>query len=251
MGRHVRSPLVTRYRFVDCRWELGKPDAGRELYLAAHVPGAVFLDVEQDLSAPPVEGGARHPLPGTEAFAEVAGGAGIEAGVLVVVYGAGGGAERLWWLLRHFGHDEVAVLTGGLDAWIGPLSSGEEHAAPAAFVPRPRSTDTIEAGELAARLGDPSLAVVDARVPERFRGEPNPIDRVPGRIPGSVNLPWPEEHELPASVLEAAEIAVYCGSGVTACVPLLALARAGRPDAKLYAGSWSDWESRDLPVERG
>jgi thiosulfate/3-mercaptopyruvate sulfurtransferase len=131
------------------------------------------------------------------------------------------------------------------------LSTGEEHATPAAFVPSPGSGDTMDADELAARLGDPSLAIVDARLPERFRGEPNPIDRVPGRIPGAVNLPWPEERELPASVLEADEIVVYCGSGVTACVPLLALARAGREDAKLYAGSWSDWESRDLPVERG
>jgi thiosulfate/3-mercaptopyruvate sulfurtransferase len=242
---------VRRYRFVDCRWELGKPNAGRELYLAGHIPGAVFLDVEEDLSAPPVEGGARHPLPSDEAFVAAAGRAGIEPGVFVVVYGSGGGAERLWWLLRHFGHDEVAVLTGGLDAWAGPLSSGEENAAAAEFVPGRRAGDTMEADELAARLDDPSLAIVDARVPERFRGEPNPIDRVPGRIPGAVNLPWPEERELPASVLEADEIAVYCGSGVTACVPLLALARAGREDAKLYAGSWSDWESRDLPVERG
>jgi len=242
---------VRRYRFVDCRWELGKPNAGRELYLAGHIPGAVFLDVEEDLSAPPVAGGARHPLPSDEAFVAAAGRAGIEPGVFVVVYGSGGGAERLWWLLRHFGHDEVAVLTGGLDAWAGPLSSGEENAAAAEFVPGRRAGDTMEADELAARLNDPSLAIVDARVPERFRGEPNPIDRVPGRIPGAVNLPWPEERELPASVLEADEIAVYCGSGVTACVPLLALARAGREDAKLYAGSWSDWESRDLPVERG
>ena len=122
---------------------------------------------------------------------------------------------------------------------------------PAVFVPRPRSGDTIEADELASRLGDPTLAIVDARLAERFRGEPNPIDRVPGRIPGAVNLPWPDDGEVPASVLDAGEIVAYCGSGVTACVPLFALARAGRQDAKLYAGSWSDWESRDLPIERG
>ncbi len=242
---------MTEYRFVDCRWELGRPEAGRELYLAGHIPGAVFLDVEEDLSAPPVEGGARHPLPSAEAFAAAAGRAGIGPGVLVVVYGSGGGAERLWWLLRHFGHDDVAVLSDGLAAWAGPLSTGEEQATPAVFVPRPRSGDTIEADELASRLGDPTLAIVDARLAERFRGEPNPIDRVPGRIPGAVNLPWPDGGEVPASVLDAGEIVAYCGSGVTACVPLFALARAGRPDAKLYAGSWSDWESRDLPIERG
>jgi thiosulfate/3-mercaptopyruvate sulfurtransferase len=239
-----------RYRFVDCRWELGKPERGRELYVAAHVPGASFLDVERDLSAPPVEGGARHPLPSADAFAEAAGRAGIGPGVFVVAYGSMGGAERLWWLLRHFGHDDVAVLAGGIDAWSGPLRSGEEEAEPAVFVPRAQSGDTLDAEAIASRLEDPSLVVVDARLPARFRGEPNPIDRVPGRIPGAVNLPWNGDGGLPPGILEAEELVVYCGSGVTACVPLHELARAGRPDAKLYPGSWSDWESRDLPVER-
>ncbi len=242
---------MPEYRFVDCRWELGKPERGHELYLAGHIPGASFLDVEQDLSSSAVEGGARHPLPSAEAFAEAAGRAGIGTDVFVVAYGTGGGPERLWWLLRHFGHDDVAVLTGGIDAWSGPLRSGEEEVEQAIFEPRPRTGDTFAAAEIAARLADPSLVVVDARLPARFRGEANPIDRVPGRIPGAVNLPWPEAGELPAAILEAGEIVVYCGSGVTACVPLRALADAGRADAKLYPGSWSDWESRDLPVERG
>jgi thiosulfate/3-mercaptopyruvate sulfurtransferase len=241
---------MVEYRFVDCRWELGKPERGRELYLAGHVPGASFLDVERDLSAPPVEGGARHPLPSGEAFADAAGRAGIGPGVFVVAYGSMGGAERLWWLLRHFGHEDVAVLVGGIDAWGGPLRSGEEAAEPTVFEPRARSGDTLDAEAIASRLDDPSLVVVDARLPARFRGEPNPIDRVPGRIPGAVNLPWNGDAELPPELLEADELVVYCGSGVTACVPLHALARAGRPDAKLYPGSWSDWESRDLPVER-
>jgi thiosulfate/3-mercaptopyruvate sulfurtransferase len=241
---------MPEYRFVDCRWELGRPERGRELYLAGHIPGAAFLDVERDLSSPAVEGGARHPLPSADAFAEAAGRAGIGPGVLAVVYGSMGGAERLWWLLRHFGHDDVAVLAGGIEAWQGPLRSGEEAAEPAEFVPRPRSDDTLDADAIAARLDDPTLTVVDARLPARFRGEPNPIDRVRGRIPGAVNLAWNADGELPPTLLEADEVVVYCGSGVTACVPLHALARAGRPDAKLYPGSWSDWESRDLPVER-
>jgi thiosulfate/3-mercaptopyruvate sulfurtransferase len=239
-----------RYVFVDCRWELGKPERGRELYLAGHVPGAAFLDVERDLSAPPVDGGARHPLPSTVTFAEAAGRAGIGAGALVVAYGSMGGPERLWWLLRHFGHEEVAVLAGGLESWQGPLVAGEETVEPALFEPRPRSGDTMDAEELAARLDDPALVVIDARLPARFRGEPNPIDRVPGRIPGAVSIPWNADGELPPEALEAEELVVYCGSGVTACVPLHALAQAGRPDAKLYPGSWSDWESRELPVER-
>jgi thiosulfate/3-mercaptopyruvate sulfurtransferase len=238
------------YRFVDCRWELGKPELGRELYLAGHIPGAAYLDVDRDLSAAPVEGGARHPLPGAEAFAEAAGRAGIGPDDFVVAYGSMGGAERLWWLLRHFGHDDVAVLAGGIGAWGGPLRSGEEDVEQAVFEPRPRSSDTLDAVAIASRLDDPSLVVVDARVPARYRGEANPIDRVPGRIPGAVNLPWNGDDELPPALLGAEELVVYCGSGVTACVPLHALAHAGRSDAKLYPGSWSDWESKDLPVER-
>jgi thiosulfate/3-mercaptopyruvate sulfurtransferase len=241
---------VPEYRFVDCRWQLGEPHRGRELYEAGHIPGAVFMDVEADLSAPAVEGGARHPLPTAETFADAAGRAGIGPGVIVVAYGTGGGPERLWWLLRHFGHDAVGVLDGGLDAWRGPLSVGTEEVEQAVFVPRPRADDTMDADELVARLDDSSLAVVDARLPARFRGEANPIDRVPGRIPGAVNVQWTNGDELPREVVEADEIVVYCGSGVTACVPLLALERAGRSDAKLYPGSWSDWESRGLPIER-
>ena len=242
---------MSEYRFVDCRWELGKPELGQELYLGGHIPGAAFLDVERDLSAPPVEGGARHPLPSADAFAEAAARAGIGPGMFVVAYGSMGGAERLWWLLRHFGHDDVAVLADGIDSWLGPLATGEEELEPAVFEPRARTGDTVDADEVAAKLDDHGVAFVDARPPARFRGEPNPVDRVPGRIPGSVNVPWNGDGELPASLLDAEELIVYCGSGVTACVPLLALERAGRPDAKLYAGSWSDWESRDLPVERG
>jgi thiosulfate/3-mercaptopyruvate sulfurtransferase len=171
-------------------------------------------------------------------------------GVLVVAYGSGSGPERLWWLLRHVGHEDVAVLAGGIDSWLGPLARGEEEVEPTVFQPRERSDDVVGAEDVATKLGNPAVAFVDARLPPRFRGEPNPIDRVPGRIPGAVNVPWDADVQLPAAVLEADEVIVYCGSGVTACVPLLALARAGRPDAKLYAGSWSDWESRGLPVER-
>src|SRR6266511_1394945 len=147
------------YRFVDCRWDIADPEAGRRLYLEGHIPGAAFLDVERDLSAPPGPRG-RHPLPSAEQFAAAASRAGIGVGVFVVAYGAMGGAERLLWLLHR----------------------GDEEVEPARFVPRPRTDDTIEADELAARLGE--LVVVDARVPSRWRGEPNPIDKVPGRIPG-------------------------------------------------------------------
>ena len=240
-----------RYRFVDCRWELGNPERGRELYLEGHVPGASFLDVERELSAPPASPGGRHPLPSSDDFARAAGAAGIGPGVFVVAYdqGMNGGAARLWWLLRHFGHDDVAVLDGGIAAWLGPRRGGEEEVEAVEFVPRRREGDTVEADELAARLGDAGLTVVDARLPERYRGEVEPIDPVAGRIPGAVNAPYPDE--LPDGLAEAGEIVAYCGSGVTACVTLLRLARAGRDDARLYPGSWSDWCARGLPGVTG
>jgi thiosulfate/3-mercaptopyruvate sulfurtransferase len=240
-----------RYQFVDCRFELGKPGRGRELYLAGHIPGASFLDLDTELSDLSVPAAGRHPLPAAQAFAAAAGRAGIGAGVFVVAYDQGtGGAARLWWLLRHFGHEGVAVLGGGIDAWHGPLVAGETEVEAVPFEPAPRSGDTISADELLARLGEPGLIVVDARSPERYRGEVEPIDRVAGHIPGAVNVPFGTP-EFPPEVLEAEEIVVYCGSGVVATVDLLALHAAGRPDAKLYPGSWSDWSTRGLPVETG
>ena len=162
--------------------------------------------------------------------------------MFVVAYGSMGGAERLWWLLRHFGHDDCAVID--FEGWRGPVRAGDEKAAPATFVPRERSGDTIEADDLVDRLGE--LVVVDSRLASRWRGEPNPIDRVPGRIPGALNAPWNEQlPELPAG-----ELVAYCGSGVTSCVTLHRLALAGR-GGLLYPGSWSEWEQReDLPRER-
>jgi thiosulfate/3-mercaptopyruvate sulfurtransferase len=243
-----------RYQFVDCRFDLERPELGRERYLAGHIPGASFLDLRDDLSdmsAAPAAG--RHPLPAPEAFAASASRAGIGEDVLVVAYddGMSGGAARLWWLLRHFGHERVAVLDGGLGAWAGPLRAGPEEIEPARFEVRPRAGDTIGADELAARLGEPELAIVDARSPERFRGDVEPFDPVAGHVPGARNWPHGRSRDVPAELLEAPEIVVYCGSGVTACVDLLALARAGRPEAKLFPGSWSEWSRRGLPVERG
>jgi len=204
------------------------------------VPGASFLDVDTDLSAPPGARG-RHPLPAADDFAHAAGRAGIGDGVFVVAYGNMGGAERLWWLLRHFGHDSCAVME--LDAWQGKLASGEEEIEPLTFTPRPRDDDTIEADEIVSRRDE--LVVVDARMAQRWRGEDNPIDKKPGRIPGALNAPWNDA--MPQ--LPDGELVAYCGSGVTATVVLHRLHIAGR-DGKLYPGSWSEWEQRELPVER-
>ena len=235
-----------RYQFVDCRWELLDPEAGRRAYLAGHVPGAAFLDVDEDLSDLSVPDAGRHPLPSAEKFAAAAARAGIGAGVFVVAYGSLGGAERLWWLLRHFGHDDCAVMLGGIDAWGGELRAGEEEIEPGEFVARERAGETIAAEEIVRRLDDPSLVLVDARTANRWRGEPNEIDDPSGRIPGAVNAPWNEAlPELPAG-----ELVAYCGSGVSSCVTLHRAWLAGR-EGRLYPGSWSEWSKRDLPLERG
>ncbi len=159
-----------RYQFVDCRWELGNPSRGRELYREGHIPGASFLDVDTDLSAPAGKRG-RHPLPADEDFARAAGRAGIGVGVFVVAYGNMGGAERLWWLLRHFGHDDCGVID--FDAWRGPIVAGEEEPEPHDFTPTPRGNDTIEAEELAARSGRSRRGRCAPLLPLARRGEPD------------------------------------------------------------------------------
>jgi thiosulfate/3-mercaptopyruvate sulfurtransferase len=226
-----------QYLFADCRWALDDPELGRRLYREGHIPGAVLVDVERDLSAEAGPGG-RHPLPSAEAFAESMARVGVGDGVFVVAYGSLGGAERLWWLLRHFGHDACAVVD--LDGWRGPLASGDEEAPPAVFTPRVRTDDTVSIDELGGRV------LVDARLASRWRGEANAVDRVPGRIPGALNAPWNE----PLPELPPGELVAYCGSGITACVVLHRLALTGR-EGKLYPGSWSEYEQSGRPVERG
>lgn len=226
-------------RFVDCR--------PREAYLAGHVPGASHADPEHDLTGD--DGGGRHPLPRAEPFADWASSAGIGPDTLVVAYDDGTGwAARLWWLLRHFGHDAAGVI--GLDAWHGPLATGEEQIAPASFAARPRTGDAASSDELLARLGDDSLTLVDARAPERWRGDTEPIDPVAGRIPGARNRYFLDESPLPQELLDAPDLVVYCGSGVTACAVLHELHLAGRDDARLYPGSFSEWYALG-PIERG
>jgi thiosulfate/3-mercaptopyruvate sulfurtransferase len=256
-------------RVVDCRWKLGDPDAGRAAYRSGHIPGAAFLDLDRDLSASPGERG-RHPLPAAADFERAARAAGISAGSRVVAYdeAANGGAARLWWLLRHFGHDAAAVLDGGIDAWReagGELVPGEEAPPPPGdFTAAERSGDTADAAEIERSLGARSLALVDARARERYAGESEPVDPMAGHIPGAGNAPFgelaPAGRFLPAGELrerleEAAgrrrgELVAYCGSGVSACTVVLAAELAGL-EARLYPGSWSEWCARGLPVETG
>jgi len=275
LRERLREPGL---RVVDCRFRLGEPGAGEDLWREEHIPGAAFLDVDRDLAAPPGEGG-RHPLPEAAAFEAAARRAGIGAGTLVVAYdeAAEGGAARLWWLLRHFGHDDVVVLDGGLRGWReqgGPLSSASEAPEPGDFRAAPPRDDTTSTEELglgafpghfARESAQPPVMLLDARAPERFRGEVEPIDPVAGRIPGARNLPFaelaPGGRFLPPAELrtrfQAAgtgsgrEAAAYCGSGITACVLVLAAEVAGLGPVRLYPGSWSEWSGRGLPVERG
>jgi thiosulfate/3-mercaptopyruvate sulfurtransferase len=224
--------------YVDCR--------PRDAYLAGHVPGAAHADPEGDLTGD--VGGGRHPLPSAEAFAAWASAAGIGPETHVVAYDDGTGwAARLWWLLRHYGHDDAEAIR--LADWEGELATGEETAEPAAFLARERAGDTADAAELLQRLADPGLTLVDARAPERWRGETEPIDPVAGRIPGARNRFFLDEAPLPQDLLDAPDLVVYCGSGVTACAVLYELHEAGREDARLYPGSFSEWYSLG-PVER-
>jgi thiosulfate/3-mercaptopyruvate sulfurtransferase len=249
-------------RVVDCRYKLGEPGAGEPLWREGHIPGAAYMDVDRDLAAEPDERG-RHPLPEPEDFEAAARRAGISPDMLVIAYdeAAEGGAARLWWLLRHFGHDRVSVLDGGLRGWReegGPLETGAGQLAPGTFTALPQEGDTRDSGTLAGSL------LLDARAPERYRGEVEPIDPVAGHIPGAANVPFAElapggrflaPDELRAR-FEAAgaapgrELVAYCGSGVTACVLLLAAEVAGLGAGRLYPGSWSEWSGRGLPVER-
>lgn len=255
------------WMIVDCRFDLKDPHAGRRAWLEGHVPGAAYADLERDLSVPR-PGAGRHPLPDAARLEAVFSRLGIEAGRQVVAYDAedGGFAARLWWLLRYAGHDAVAVLDGGWRAWREAglaQRAGEERPPPARFRAALRPERIVGAAQV------PSVPrLVDARDPARYRGELEPLDPVAGHIPGAVshcfrrNLDARGRFLPPARLraqLEAVlagcpaqEAVFYCGSGVTACHNLLALAHAGLPEGRLYPGSWSEWCSDPArPVATG
>ena len=223
----------------------------RAAYEAGHLPGAVHLDPEADLSAigpDPAEGG-RHPLPNDACLEDVFARAGIGPGSFVLALDDGSGwAARCWWLLRHVGH--AAAGTFDVRGYLGALSTEHVERPRGAFRARARSGDTITAEEILARLHDPGLALYDARSRARWLGDEEPLDPVAGRIPGAVNMPFAES--LPAAATEPKEIVSYCGSGVTACVIAQKLVLAGREDVRLYPGSFSEWCRREShPIERG
>ena len=246
---------------VDCRFALMQPEQGRQQYQASHIPGAFYLDLNQDLSSPVQQHGGRHPLPN---FAELVAklesiGISSQPPTLVVIYDDSrlAFAARLWWLLRYLGHDRVAVLDGGFSAWQSagyPVTAEAPVASLGKFNPKQNSSMVVDIATVKARKDLPGVVLVDAREAERYRGEREPIDPITGHIPGAVNYPWQavtddrgflrpvsEQQQHWANLPPADEIVVYCGSGVTACVNLLSLELAGIHHAKLYAGSWSDW----------
>ena len=264
LGRHLGDP---RWVIVDCRFNLGDPEAGRSAYAAGHIPGAYYADLDHDLAAPVVPGGAggRHPLPAPDTLGYLARGWGVNADSRVVAYDDLGGAiaARLWWQLRCCGHQHPAVLDGGLDAWRAAgqsLDSGEPAPGDGAWEAGDGELRTATADDLAARLVANDCVLLDARAADRFAGRVEPLDIRAGHVPGASNAPFSANLEADKcfrapddlqayyrAIIGAdramADVVCMCGSGVTACHTLLALEIAGLPGAALYAGSWSDWIS--------
>lgn len=267
LDRAARGSGAGGLVILDVRWRLSGPP-GIEAYRAGHLPGAVFVDLDRELAGEPGPRG-RHPLPSPEVFQAAMRRAGVRADSLVVVYDDADAtaASRAWWCLRYFGHEKVRVLDGGVRAWTGaglPLTEREPEPEPGDFTARPGGLPVLDADGAAALAG--SGVLLDARAAERYRGEVEPVDPVAGHIPGAVNAPtWGnvgvDGRLLPGRVLrerfaalgatDAAEVGVYCGSGVTAAHEILALTLAGVP-AALYVGSWSNWVADPVnPVATG
>ncbi|HZW11650.1 MAG TPA: sulfurtransferase [Noviherbaspirillum sp.] len=261
LSKHLKDP---NWAVLDCRHDLANPDAGRIAYAAGHIPGAQFVHLDADLSdkaaGPNGEFRGRHPLPGRNAFVETLRRLGVNHGTQVIAYDAQGGmfAARLWWMMRWVGHEAAAVLDGGLQAWQAdglPLST-EANSRPRGNVePHASLVATVSAADVLANLAQHTRTVIDARAPDRFRGENETLDPVGGHIPGAKNrffkdnlqadghFKTPEQlrAELNPLIDTPEHSIMQCGSGVTACHNLLALEIAGLRGAALYPGSWSEW----------
>lgn len=259
LASHLDDPA---WRIVDVRHQLADPQAGERAYREGHLPGARFLHCDRDLSGPRDGRNGRHPLPDPGMLAARLAAAGIGPGVQVVIYDDSQGmiAGRLWWLLRALGHRAVALLDGGLGAWLaagGPLETVVRPVNPVLSWAPGTAWPAVDAATLLARLGRPGALIVDARSPDRFRGENETLDPVAGHIPGAVNRFFRDNlaadgrfkppERLRAEWTERLagvapeEVVHQCGSGVSACHNLLAMEIAGMPGSQLYAGSWSEW----------
>ncbi|HEX8740693.1 MAG TPA: sulfurtransferase [Casimicrobiaceae bacterium] len=270
LARRLGDPKLV---VVDVRHLLADAEHwGEHEYAKGHLPGAVFAHIDRDLSAPMTGRNGRHPLPTPEAAAEVFGRLGIGPSSQVVVYDQDNGhfAARLWWMLRWLGHDAVAVLDGGYAQWVREgraVETGTPHPARSRFTPR-AVLPTVSATGIAASLPRHALVLLDARAAERYRGDVEPIDAVAGHIPGAINRPYTRNvgadgrfrsgHDLRAEFegmlhgRAAEDLVHYCGSGISACHNVLAMAVAGYPLTRLYPGSWSEWSADPKrPVARG
>lgn len=256
----------------DCRHDLAIPGSGAQEYASSHIPGARFLHLDRDLSAPTTGTNGRHPLPEAQAFMRTLGAAGVDSSKQVIAYDAKMGvyAARLWWMLRWLGHENVAVLDGGYAKWTGegrPVNSAVPQPAPTRFSGQPRAM-WVDANEVLRSIGQPGRILVDARAPDRYRGENETLDPVGGRIRGSLNRFFRDNLDANGCFRPAAELrqafagllgktapdAVVhsCGSGVSACHNLLAMEIAGLSGSRLYPGSWSEWSSDpSRPTEKG
>ena len=242
---------------VDCRYDLMNPKAGNQAYNASHIPGSVFADVHDDLSGPPLTDQGRHPLPGEQALNELFSRLGIHQQTQVVVYddSRGAFAARLWWLLKYMGHESVALLDGGWSEWTRhslPTSNDQTPVVKTNYQGSARKQWLVLLDQVLS-----SEQLIDSREPVRYRGEKEPIDPRAGHIPGAINHFWQNNlnenglFKLPSELkaqfeklfgtTPPGEVVFYCGSGVTACHNLLAVAHAGMDPARLYAGSWSEW----------
>jgi thiosulfate/3-mercaptopyruvate sulfurtransferase len=261
LSEHLNDPHVA---IADCRFSLADAQLGRQQYEAGHIPGAYYFDLNQDLSSPVATHGGRHPLPDVDVLAQKLAVMGLDTAghspqKLVVAYDDSrlAFASRFWWLLRYLGYDQVAVLDGGFSQWQHAgyaVTTAVPSPQPGNFVAQPHADMVVDIDRVRASREVPGVLLIDSREAERYRGEREPIDPVAGHIPGAINYPWQEvtdaqglvrspdaQQQRWGEVGQADEILVYCGSGVTACVNLLALELAGIANAKLYAGSWSDW----------
>ncbi|MFE4711656.1 sulfurtransferase [Paenibacillus sp. NPDC056722] len=255
--------------FADVRFVLGEPSAGYEAYLQGHIPCAVFFDLNTDLSGPKEIHGGGHPLPDSAVFAEKLGQAGIDEEKEVIVYDDQGGsiASRLWWMLKHAGHEKVKLLSDGFSSWSQagyPVTDEPSHPVGTKF--SPRFNDSLQATitEVKTGIGQEQRVLIDSRIHDRYTGEDTSKYQKAGHIPGAINHYWEEgspsgvfldgiqQRERFKAIPADREIIVYCGAGVTACPNVLALTEAGYTDVKLYVGSWSDWVSYDEnPIATG
>ena len=256
---HQTTPCV----IFDCRFALDDPDAGYQDYLKSHIPGAVYAHLDDDLSSPVTVNSGRHPLPYANKFAAFLGRSGWQPGVPLIAYDASGGAiaARLWWLMKYFGQDDAAILDGGIAAWIATGHELQSGQVSVVHLPATELTShddlQLSTADVVEGLTTNEIVLVDARAPERFRGEVEPIDSVAGHIPGSVNYPLNRnldpngrfktaheirgELEIIADGQESQQFVHMCGSGVTACHNIFAAELAGLQGSKLYVGSWSEW----------